>query len=146
MKNRLDNEHFDFWAAFSNLPQWTSSSVLNFQGTCIISINNLPVFVLCLSGQFIKMSWASRGAQESSLDSNECNSVLCNHQYSRGKVVAANHVPRTQHVVLASCIIRYEAHLCVSCVPQNYQMPRPLFIYLFYFRCADSHTTEIKQN
>jgi len=32
--------------------------------------------------------------------------VLCNHQYSRGKAVAGNHVPPTERVIVTSCIRR----------------------------------------
>ena len=64
---------------------------------------------------------------------------FCKHQYSRGKAVAANHVPPTRRVIVTSCIIRHCMLLCsLRDVLRHGKLPHPtstcsIYFILFYF-------------
>jgi len=60
--------------------------------------------------------------------------VLCNHQYSRGKAVAANHFPPTQSVIVTSFI--RPAYAFVIHRGKYATPPYSFILFYFHVRCA----------
>ena len=80
---------------------------------------------------------------------NHVFACFCKHQYSRGKVVAANHVPQTQRrLIVTSCMRYYVAYFSLRHVLRHGKLPYATHTHLqhlFYF-IANVCTAKIKEN
>ena len=66
---------------------------------------------------------------------------FCNHQYSQGKGVAANHVPPTR-----DCHVTHQVRLYEFVTSRKITIrPAPFSFILLYFRRVDVGTSEIKK-